>query len=76
MKVEALAAASGKKLGEVLSIQEYGDNQYGRYIRDTAMMKNAAATGAMEAGAADMDVMPGEMQVTANISIEFELTEE
>ena len=40
------------------------------------MMKNAAATGAMEAGAADMDVMPGEMQVTANISIEFELTEE
>ena len=76
MKGEALAAASGKKLGEVLSIQEYGDNQYGRYIRDTAMMKNAAATGAMEAGAADMDVMPGEMQVTANISIEFELTEE
>lgn len=75
-KGEALAAASGKKLGEVLSIQEYGDSQYGRYVTDTAMMKNAAVMETAAAGAADMGVMPGEMQITANISIEFELAGE
>ncbi len=71
-KGEALAEASGMKLGPVLKIQEQSDNQYGRYVSaNVTASKNLAMAAAGEAVA--MDVMPGEMQVTAEITVEFEL---
>lgn len=72
-KGEALAAASGMKLGPVLKIQEMSDNQYGRYVNaDLRATKNMAMAAVAEDSVA-MDVMPGEMQVTAEITVEFEL---
>lgn len=73
-KAEVLAEASGKTLGKVLNIQEYQDSQSGRYKEGTVNMSRDAAEEA--AGVADMNVMPGEMDVTANISIEFELVDQ
>ena len=72
-KAEALTAASGKKLGDVIAIEEYNNGQYGRYI--SAEMGNIRKMAAAESatGSMDMGVMPGEMQVTANISVEFAL---
>lgn len=75
LKAEALAAASGQKVGSVVNIQEYGDNQYGRYLSSNVSMRKDAATEATAAAGADMGVMPGEMEVTANISIEFEMVQ-
>ena len=70
-KGEALASASGMKLGKVLKIQEQSDTQYGRYVSaNVAATKNLAM--ATESAMA-MDVMPGEMQITAQITVEFEL---
>ena len=72
-KGEALAAASGMKLGHVVKIQEQSDNQYGRYVNaDLRATKNMAMADVVSEAAA-MEVMPGEMQVTAQISVEFEL---
>lgn len=73
-KAEALAAASGNTIGKVLSIEEYNDNQMGRYISSNIASRSMKemAVGDMAAGIA-MNVMPGELQVTANISVEFEL---
>ena len=71
-KGEALAAASGMKLGLVIKIQEQSDSQYGRYINaDLATSRNMVMAAKTESAA--MDVMPGEMQVTASITVEFEL---
>lgn len=75
-KAEALAEASGRTLGYVVSIEEYSDSQYGRYVdggvnlkKESAVMKAAGA----EDTAADMNVMPGEMEVSANIKIVFSM---
>lgn len=72
-KAEALTAASGKKLGDVLNIEEYNNNQYGRYV--SAEMGNFRKMAATEDAVAGMDmgVMPGELQVTATINVEFAL---
>ena len=73
-KAEAIAEADGRQLGKVLKVEEYNDGQYGRYVssginqRSMKMMDAEAA-----AGAADMGVMPGQMKVTANICVDFEL---
>lgn len=72
-KGEALAAASGAKLGPVVKIQEMSDNQYGKYVNaDLRATKNMSMAAVTEDAVA-MDVMPGEMQVTAEITVEFEL---
>ena len=75
-KAEAIAEADGRQVGKVLKVEEYNDGQYGRYAssginqRSSKMMDGAVAEAA---GAADMGVMPGQMKVTANICVEFEL---
>ncbi len=74
-KGEALAAASGMKLGKVLKITEMSDNQYGRYVNADLQMTNSAMKMEAAEDAAPMEVMPGEMQVTAEITVEFELVE-
>ena len=71
-KGEALAAASNMKLGKVLKIQEQSDNQYGRYVNANLTATKNLAMAVTESAMA-MDVMPGEMQVTAAITVEFEL---
>jgi len=74
-KGEALAAASGKKLGGVLNITEMSDNQYGRYVNADLRATNEAVKAMAAADSVAMDVMPGEMQVTAEIVVEFELVD-
>ena len=77
-KAGALAAAGDSTLGQVLNIEEYGDAQYGRYV-NSGMSMAARTEGAGKFAAAedlaDMGVMPGKMQVTANIRVEFELSQ-
>ena len=76
-KAEALAKASGRTLGYVVSIEEYSDSQYGRYVDGGVNLRKESvsmAAGAEEA-AADMNVMPGEMEVSANIKIVFSMGE-
>lgn len=73
---DAYAEASGRTLGYVVSIEEYSDSQYGRYVDGGVNLKKEsavmAAAGA-EDTAADMNVMPGEMEVSANIKIVFSM---
>lgn len=66
VKAAAMAEAGGCKLGKIVNIEEYGDNQVARaggYMTGSKEMGNAAV--------ADMAVMPGEIEVEANINIEF-----
>ena len=60
----------------MVSIEEYSDSQYGRYVDGGVNLKKEsavmAAAGA-EDTAADMNVMPGEMEVSANIKIVFSM---
>ena len=74
-KGEALAAASGKKLGGVLNITEMSDNQYGRYVDADLRATNEAMKAMATEESVAMDVMPGEMQVTAEITVEFQLVD-
>ena len=69
-----MAEASGKALGEVLNVEEYQDDQYGRYVSSSINMSRASGAVA-EATMADMGVMPGEMDVEAVIRVEFALTD-
>jgi len=71
-KAEMLAAASGQELGIVLHVQELGDSQSGRYVRGDVPAMKAMATESVNDAAA-MDVMPGEMQISAEVSVEFSL---
>ena len=69
--------ASGRTLGDVVSIEEYSDNQYGRYIDGGVNLQKESVS--MAAGAEnaveDMNVMPGEMEVDANIKIVFSMVD-
>lgn len=64
-KAEALAEAGGCTLGPVVSVSEYSANDSMRY--DSRVMM-AAGT---EAAVADMAVMPGEIEIEANITVEY-----
>ena len=75
-KAEAIAEADGRQVGKVLRVEEYNDGQYGRYVScgiEQRSMKMMDAEAAPAAGAADMGVMPGQMKVTANICVDFEM---
>ena len=68
-KAESLAEASGRALGDVLSVQEFGYEPTSRY---SGSLRSAKIQGAAEA-AADMAVMPGEIQVEAQVTVVFDL---
>jgi len=72
-KAEALASASGKTVGEVLNMEEYWDDQYGRYISANVRSNAKYAAAAVTEDAVDMGVMAGTMEVKADIMVEFEL---
>lgn len=66
-KAQALADASGSTLGHAVRITEYSDNQAARYqnmMRSSMKLESVVDT----AGAA---MMPGEISVEANVSVEF-----
>lgn len=65
-KAQALADASGSTLGHAVRITEYGNNQTARY-------QNALRSVAKEEMVMgdSMMMMPGEISVEANISVEF-----
>ncbi len=72
-KAEALAHAGGYQVVGILNMVEQADSQYGRYV-ESGISRNSQYEAAAETMAvADMAVMPGELQVTADISVEFEL---
>ncbi len=64
-KAQALADASGCTLGRPVHITEYSANDHARYENQAlrAVMKEEAA--------ADMAVMPGEIEVQASISVDY-----
>ncbi len=74
-KAQALAEAGGRNLGPVIGIEEFGYNSNLRYAegggRSMAMETEAAN---MAPGAAmDMGVMPGQVDVEAQVSVTFAL---
>lgn len=64
-KAQALADASGCTLGRAVHITEYSANDNTRY--ENQVMRSAVK----EAAAADMAVMPGEIEVEASISVDY-----
>lgn len=65
-KAQALADASQSTLGHAVRITEYGDNQTARYQTAARSFKQ----GEKDAGPGVV-MMPGEIDVEANISVEF-----
>lgn len=70
-KAETLAAASGRELGEVIAVEEFGYDPDSRYTGSLRSMSVKAA--ASSAVAEDMAVMPGEISVEAQVTVEFAL---
>ena len=66
-KAEVLAEAGGRDLGEVIRIEEHTDGQQGRYVSNGVSRQTAV----LEAGAADMAVMPGEMEIEASVTVVY-----
>lgn len=64
-KAQAMAAAGSKNLGAVIAMEESRPNQAVRYSN--------YAKGAATEQAADMAVMPGEVDVEAEVMVTFEL---
>lgn len=67
-KAEALAAASEKSLIGVIRVEEYG---YNPSVRNSTY--GPGATEKAVAFAADMAVMPGEVTVEAQVTVEYEI---
>lgn len=68
VKADAMAAAGNCKLGRIVNIEEYSNNQQAKY-------NSYAASGGVkeEMALADMGVMPGQIEVEASITVEFEI---
>lgn len=65
VKAEAMAAAGGCKLGKIVNIEEYAGNQTARASVYNGQMKEEGL--AMDR----MAVMPGQIEIEANITVEF-----
>lgn len=70
VKAQAMAEAGNCSLGDIVNIVEYGNNQSARYTGYRNMAKLESGAGAAMDTAA-MAVMPGEVSVEANITVEF-----
>lgn len=69
-KAEALAAASGLTLGQILQINESAPYSEARYT-DNALMEKLST--AKDTGASDVTIMPGEVSITADITVTYEV---
>lgn len=75
-KAEAIAEASGKSLGSLVHVEEYGyspDTRYSSY----SSIRGTSGAAKMEAGGAiaDMAVMPGQVSVEATVLVDFKLAQ-
>ena len=68
-KAETMAHADNYQGIDLLHVTENGNNQYGRYV-DAGIYQNSAMKESASA-AVDMAVMPGQMEVTADVTVEF-----
>lgn len=76
-KADVLAAASGAKVGRVLTIQETSGYTQARY-EDSAGVNALNARKEMALSDAEEDlsqIMPGEIAVKASVTVEYELTD-
>lgn len=76
-KADVLAAASGAKVGRVLTIQETSGYTQARY-EDSASVNALNARKEMALSDAEEDlsqIMPGEIAVKASVTVEYELTD-
>ena len=67
-KAQSIAEASGKNVAGISHVEEYGYNPQVRYSSYSGANKAVAETAA---AAMDMAVMPGEVSVEAQVSVEF-----
>lgn len=75
-KAEALASASGAKVGRVLEIQETSAYTQARYADAYGVgQQNALSEQKLSDKAAPMEAMPGEIAVCASVTVEYELTD-
>lgn len=65
VKADVMAQAGGCKLGKIVQIEEFGSNQIAR------TNYSAAGAGMKESAVSDMGMMPGEIEIEANINVEF-----
>ncbi|MBQ7534931.1 MAG: SIMPL domain-containing protein [Stomatobaculum sp.] len=68
-KAEVLASAAGKKLGDPVTITEGYQNTSARYAKNA----NVTFDAAEEAAAMGPALMPGETDITANVTVTYEI---
>lgn len=71
-KAETLAHAGGCQVTDVLSVEEHGDYQAGRYV-DSDISRNVKVAAMAEDSVAEVSVMAGEMEVGADITVVYRL---
>lgn len=65
-KAEAAASAAGKSLGEIVTIEESsGDDTYRSYSSTNAAMEAASADSA------SLNIMPGQVEITAEVTVTY-----
>lgn len=73
-KAAVIAQSSGGQLGVCVSIEEYTPDTYGRYSRIYGSVDKAALTeDSAGPGMNSLKLMPSQIEVTANISVTYEL---
>lgn len=72
VKAEAMAEAGGCKLGTMTNVQEYSSGQQARYY-DTSYSGMAMKETAMEDAGAGRNLMPGQVDIEAEVSATFSI---
>ena len=71
VKAEAMAEAGGCKLGTMTNVQEYSSGQQARYYDTSYSSGMAMKEMAMEDAGAGRNLMPGQVDVEAEVSATF-----
>ena len=74
-KAETLAEAGGVEIGDVTVISEYGADTSAKYVNGLTnySAKSAAAAEDMSAAPGSAMIMPGQLEIKANVSMSFEV---
>ena len=73
MKAEAMAEAGGCKLGTMTNVQECSSGQQARYYDTSYSSGMAMKETAMEDAGAGRNLMPGQVDVEAEVSATFSI---
>lgn len=74
-KAETLAEAGGVEIGDVTVISEYGADTSARYVNGlTNYSAKAAAAEEMALDSESAMIMPGQIEIKANVSMSFEVS--